>query len=57
MDYIYKEYKGVSVYLYQNGLLELAIIKNGYRVKQSYSTMDYSINDALFMFKEYLKTI
>jgi hypothetical protein len=26
-------------------------------ITQSYSIMDYSINDALFMFKDYLETI
>ena len=55
MNYIYKQVKGVSVYQYDNGMIELATMKDGYRVKQSYNLMDYSINDALFMFKQYLK--
>lgn len=57
MDYIYQEYKGVSVYQYPNGIIELATMVKGYRVKQSYSSLDYSIKDAYFMFKEYIKTL
>lgn len=56
-QYKFKTYKGVSVYLYHNGVIELATIHNGYRVKQSYSNMDYSIKDAYFIFKDYLKTL
>jgi hypothetical protein len=44
----------VSIYQYHNGMIELSTMIDGYRVKQSYSNMDYSINDALFMFKDYL---
>ena len=47
----------VSIYQYHNGMIELSTMKDGYRVKQSYSNMDYSIIEALFMFKQYLKTI
>ena len=47
----------VSIYQYHNGMIELAAMIDGYRVKQSYSNMDYSIIEALFMFKQYLKTI
>jgi len=54
-NYIYKNYKGVSVYQYHNGMLELSTMLKGYRVKQSYSSLDYSIKDAYFMFKEYVK--
>lgn len=56
-NYIYKEYKGVSVYQYDNGMIELSTMLKGYRVKQSYSSLDYSIKDAYFMFKAYIKTL
>ena len=45
----------VSIYQYHNGMIELATMIDGYRVKQLYSNMDYSILEALFMFKHYLK--
>jgi hypothetical protein len=45
----------VSIYQYHNGMIELAAMIDGYRVKQLYSNMDYSIIEALFMFKHYLK--
>jgi hypothetical protein len=45
----------VSIYQYHNGMIELATMIDGYRVKQLYSNMDYSIIEALFMFKHYLK--
>jgi hypothetical protein len=56
-DYLYMEKKGIKVYLYPSGIIEIKTIIDGYHAMQLYSIMDYSINDALYMFKDYLKTI
>ena len=56
-DYLYMEKKGIKVYLYPSGIIEIKTMIDGYYAMQLYSVMDNSIIEALFMFKQYLKTI
>jgi hypothetical protein len=56
-DYLYMEKKGIKVYLYPSGIIEIKTMIDNYHAMQLYSIMDFSINDALYMFKDYLNTI
>jgi len=57
-EYLYLEKKGIKVYLYPSGIIEIKqTLIDGYHAMQLYSVMHYSIIEALFMFKQYLKTI
>jgi hypothetical protein len=68
-NYIYKNKEllvngeNISVIIFINnlGMIELSTTLDSMfgetTIRETYNLMDYSINDALFMFKDYLETI